>query len=243
MKRPVRAMVVGAVLLLPGSMLLARAGWVAAKGAVGGVLIDRALAATLADGVARAPWRWADMHPVARLRVPRLGVARPVLSNASGSAMAFGIGHVDGTSEPGAHGTCVLAGHRDSWAAFVFDLKAGDEVALDAPRAPRATAWSRRDRPARRRPRASRRRTRPARSGHLLAAARLAALAVALRRAVRAFDGCRYFDFWMTPHATRPPALPVGWVVKSSSLAWTITERPTTSLGLPSPTVQRSVRT
>ena len=132
MKRPVRAMVVGAVLLLPGSLLLARAGWVAAKGAVGCVLIDRALAATLADGVARAPWHSADMHPVARLRVPRLGVARPVLSNASGSAMAFGIGHVDGTAEPGAHGTCVLAGHRDSWAEFLFELKPGDEVTLDA---------------------------------------------------------------------------------------------------------------
>ena len=131
MKCPVRAIVVGAVLLLPGSMLLARAGWIAAKGAVGGVLIDRALTATLSDGVARVPWHGADMHPVARLRVPRLGIARPVLSNASGSAMAFGIGHVDGTAEPGARGTCVLAGHRDSWAAFVFDLKPGDEVAVD----------------------------------------------------------------------------------------------------------------
>src|SRR4029077_6740745 len=107
MKRSTRALVVGATLLVSGSLLLARAGWVAAKGAVGEVLIRRALAATLDDGVARPPWRWADMHPVARLSVPRLGLAEPVLSNATGPAMAFGIGRVN---------DFVLAGHRDSWA-------------------------------------------------------------------------------------------------------------------------------
>jgi sortase A len=73
------------------------------------------------------------MHPVARLTVTRLGVERPVLSNASGPALAFGIGHVDGTSAPGGRGNCVLAGHRDSWAEFLADLRTGDEVVVDVP--------------------------------------------------------------------------------------------------------------
>jgi len=136
MKRGRRAALVGAmlgaVLLLPGSFLLARASWVKAKGAVGEVLIHRALAATLKDGTVRRPWSWADMHPVARLTVPRLGIERPVLSNAAGPALAFGIGHVDGTAEPTADGNCVLAGHRDSWAAFLSDLRAADVVVVEA---------------------------------------------------------------------------------------------------------------
>jgi len=117
------ALLLGAALLLPGAALLARAGYVRAKGAAGVVLIDRTLAATLADGVERRPWPWADMHPVARLCVPRLAVERAVLSNASGSALAFGLGRVEGTS--------VVAGHRDSWAAFLEKLVPGDEVVLE----------------------------------------------------------------------------------------------------------------
>jgi sortase A len=131
MKRSTRAAFVAATLLLPGSFLLARAGWVKAKGAVGEVLIHRALAETLKDGKSRRPWASADMHPVARLTVPRLGIERPILSNASGPALAFGIGHIDGTAAPAARGNCVLAGHRDSWAAFLANLRVEDDVVVE----------------------------------------------------------------------------------------------------------------
>ncbi len=133
MRRTTRAALISALILLPGSFLVARAAWVKAKGELGEVLIGRALDATLKDGKARRPWSWADMHPVARVTVPRLGVERPVLSNATGSALAFGIGHVDGTAEPAAAGNCVLAGHRDSWAAFLKDVRVADEVVVETP--------------------------------------------------------------------------------------------------------------
>jgi sortase A len=137
MKRRRRAALAGAaigtILFLPGSFLLARAGWVRAKGAVGEVLIHRALAETLKDGTARRPWSWADMHPIARLTVPRLGIERPVLSNASGPALAFGIGHIDGTAGPAAAGNCVVAGHRDSWASFLDDLRVADDILVEVP--------------------------------------------------------------------------------------------------------------
>jgi len=131
--RRARAAFVAAALLLPGAWLVGRAAWVQAKGAVGEVLIHRALAATLEDGVARPPWSWADMHPVARLSIPRLSVERAVLSNASGAALAFGIGHVDGTARPGGPGNSVLAGHRDSWARFLGDLRVADDVVVETP--------------------------------------------------------------------------------------------------------------
>jgi sortase A len=48
--------------------------------------------------------------------------------------LAFGLGHVSGTARPGEDGTCVLAGHRDSWAAFLGALRPGDAVTITCPK-------------------------------------------------------------------------------------------------------------
>jgi sortase A len=119
--------------LVLGAVLLAEQGWLDAKAALAGILIDRAFAAHLEDRRVHRPWRWADTHPIARLAVPRLGVRRTVLEGSSGSSMAFGPGHVDGTAAPNRPGNCVLAGHRDSWFAFLGRLEIGDEVTLRTP--------------------------------------------------------------------------------------------------------------
>ena len=134
MTRASRAGLVGATLLVAGTLLLARSGWARAKGVVGEALIGRALDATLVDGRPRRPWSWADMHPIARLEVPRLHVERAILSNATGSALAFGVGHIEGTAAPGAPGNCALAGHRDAWAEFLKDLRPGDAIVVTIPR-------------------------------------------------------------------------------------------------------------
>ena len=70
------------------------------------------------------------MHPVAQLEVPRLGLLRTVLAGASGSSLAFGPGHIDGTAPPNAIGNCALAGHRDGSFAFLNDLRMGDDLIL-----------------------------------------------------------------------------------------------------------------
>ena len=70
------------------------------------------------------------MHPLAQLGVPRLGLLRTVLAGASGSSLAFGPGHVDGTAAPNATGNCALAGHRDGSFAFLNDLRVGDLLIL-----------------------------------------------------------------------------------------------------------------
>jgi sortase A len=88
--------------------------------------VGRALETCLADGSPHRPWPWADFHPVARLEVPRLNVDRPVLDGATGETLAFGLGRVEGQRT-------VLAGHRDSWARFLGDLRAGDVVVLHEP--------------------------------------------------------------------------------------------------------------
>ena len=125
MRRARWGLLLGAAILAPGLGLLARDGYVRVKGAAGVALIERSLAATLRDGRERPPWPWADMHPVARLTIPRLHVERAVLSNASGSALAFGLGRIPGTP--------IIAGHRDSRAAFLEAIEEGDEVVLRSP--------------------------------------------------------------------------------------------------------------
>lgn len=118
------------VVLMVGVGLLGRDVYLWGKGALAGRLIERAMAAHLDDGAGHRPWTWSDFEVVARLEAPRLGVSRPVLTGASGESLAFGLGHVDGTARPGVPGNTVLAGHRDSWAAFMADLRPGDTLRL-----------------------------------------------------------------------------------------------------------------
>jgi len=124
------AVVTGVILLGSGGALLGRQAYMEAKAILAERLIARAFEHHLQDGMPHRPWSWADMHPIARLEIDRIGVRRHVLTSASGSSMAFGVGHVDGTALPNSHGNCVLAGHRDTWAEFLGELRPGDRVRL-----------------------------------------------------------------------------------------------------------------
>jgi sortase A len=131
--RRVRWVKTAAALVLAGGVaLLARGAYVAVKGRVASVLIDTAWSARLRDGRPHPPWPWADFVPVARLQVPRLRIDRPILSDATGRTLAFGLGHLGGTAPPGVPGRCVVAGHRDSWAAFLRGLRRGDVMVVRA---------------------------------------------------------------------------------------------------------------
>lgn len=121
---------VSLVLAVSGVSLLGGQAYMRTKALAAALLIERAWAWHLIDGRPHRPWSWADTHPIARLEIPRLGVRRTVLEGASGSSLAFGLGHVSGTAFPGTPGNAAIAGHRDSWAAFLKDLRAGDEVRL-----------------------------------------------------------------------------------------------------------------
>lgn len=127
--RSIRIVVV-LLLLTGGGLLLCEQAWLAIKAHVAAEWIDDAFEAHLADGEPHRPWSWADTHPVARLEAPRLGIRRTVLSGATGSSLAFGPGHVHGSAPPNGAGNCVLAGHRDSWFAFLHHLRVGEEIRL-----------------------------------------------------------------------------------------------------------------
>ena len=108
-----------AILCVAGLVLLGQGVWIHAKALLAQVLLERAFAASLADGRPVKPWSWADTWPVARIEVPRLGKNVIVLHGASGQALAFGPGHLARTPVAGELGHAVYAAHRDTHSAFL----------------------------------------------------------------------------------------------------------------------------
>jgi sortase A len=105
-----------------------------AKAWLAPVLIDAAFRESVASGrTAVKPWPWADTWPVARLRVPALGIERLVLSGDSGSTLAFGPGHSRASAVPGSAGEVVIGGHRDTHFGFLRQLAVGHEILLALP--------------------------------------------------------------------------------------------------------------
>lgn len=121
-------MLPASLLLIAGLALVGQGGWIHAKALLAQHLLDRAFALTIAAGKPAKPWPWADTWPVARIEAPRLGESAIVLKGASGEALAFGPGHLDGTPRAGEAGTAVYAAHRDTHFAFLADMKEGDEI-------------------------------------------------------------------------------------------------------------------
>ena len=105
--------------------------YVPAKAVAAQVLLERAFTRSLADQRARRPWPWADMTPLARLSVQRLGVTRMVLDSGSGQALAFGPTLLPGGAAPGQPGTTIIAAHRDTHFRFLRELHQGDVVTLE----------------------------------------------------------------------------------------------------------------
>lgn len=118
----------GALLATLGLGLALEAAWIPAKAALAQVLLDQAFERTLREGRPVRPWPGADTEPVARLALA--GQSFIVLRGASGQALAFGPGHVEGTPEPGEPGTAVYAAHRDTQFAGLGRLAPGEFVTV-----------------------------------------------------------------------------------------------------------------
>lgn len=117
---------------MAGSLAFAvDAGWITAKAGLAQVLLERSWHRSDAAGVAPAPWPWADTRPVARLRMPALGIEQFVLAGDSGRTLAFGPGWSEASAAPGTRGLSVLSGHRDTHFAWLERLVPGDELELD----------------------------------------------------------------------------------------------------------------
>ena len=122
------------LLLALGTWQIAEASYIHVKAFVAQELIASSWKQARDGGVARRPWPWADMRPVARLTVPAHHVELFVLDNASPRALAFGPAHVNGTASPGGPGNVVMVAHRDTHFSFLRRLRADDEIDVETSR-------------------------------------------------------------------------------------------------------------
>jgi len=133
-----RALGVAIVMLASlGGWQLGHGVWIHVKAHLAQHLLQRAWARTVAGERDVKPWPWADTWPVARLKAPAHGVDVIVLAGVSGRTLAFGPGHAAGSAAPGAAGTAIVSGHRDTHFAFLARLRAGETLSMEVPgRAP-----------------------------------------------------------------------------------------------------------
>jgi sortase A len=118
--------------LLGAAGLAADAGWIHAKAWLAQQLLARSWEHSRSDGGRHRPWPWADTHPVARLRHAGLAVDQIVVAGDSGRSLAFGPGWAEASAAPGAPGTTVLGGHRDTHFGWLRRVRVGDLLELQS---------------------------------------------------------------------------------------------------------------
>lgn len=119
------------LIFLGGATLTARALYMHAKAELAGILIRKAWEQSLQSGESHAPWPWADTHPIARLRIPRLGYDEIVLEGATPRTLAFGPARLFSGARLGESGNLVLAGHRTSWFRPLETVTSGDIIEVE----------------------------------------------------------------------------------------------------------------
>ncbi|MGB0910292.1 MAG: class GN sortase [Nitrospirales bacterium] len=132
MRRVIRIAVLLTIFLV-GTWHTGHGAWIYIKAELAQHLLEHAWSKTRQDNQHAPPWPWADTWPIARLLVPRHDIDLFVLSQESGRTLAFGPGHVSSSAMPGAKGTTILNGHRDTHFAFLEYLQSGDTVIIEQP--------------------------------------------------------------------------------------------------------------
>ena len=116
--KKVLSVVIGTAIFL--SMLhVGKAMWIYGKAHLSYYLISSAWEETLNGGEQVKPWPWADTWPIAKLKVPKMGLSYFVLRGDSGRTLAFAPGHAVDSSEPGEPGVTLISGHRDTHFSFL----------------------------------------------------------------------------------------------------------------------------
>lgn len=67
---------------------------------------------------------------VGRIEISRLNIAVIILEGTSGKTLRHAVGHITGTSLPGATGNVGIAGHRDTFFRGLRDIRNDDQITL-----------------------------------------------------------------------------------------------------------------
>ena len=71
--------------------------------------------------------------PLARLKIPSVGLSAMVLEGSDETSLIRGIGHIEGTARPGEAGNVGLAGHRDSFFRSLSRIRRNSAIDLTTP--------------------------------------------------------------------------------------------------------------
>ena len=118
------------VCLIICGLSFANAFYIHAKAQLAQYLIADAWEQSISTRETIPPWSWADTWPVARIVSEQHNQDLYVLAGGSGTSLAFGPGHLDGTALPGEPGTSVVGGHRDTHFTFLSKLQAGELLSV-----------------------------------------------------------------------------------------------------------------
>lgn len=125
--------VLAAGVMAAGLLQFGQGVYIHAKAALAQVLLEHAWDRSLDGNKGSRPWAWADTWPVARLKVPALGIDQIVLDGESGNVLAFAPGRLKGSASAGMRGRVVISGHRDTHFRFLQDVVSGELLLLQLP--------------------------------------------------------------------------------------------------------------
>ena len=120
----------GCCLVVIGLIGIAKASMQPIKAIIGQHYLEVAWKESLKANKLSRPWRSADFYMIGELTVPKLNISRVILNNASGEAMAWGIGRVNSVQFSKNRKPIILAGHRDSHMQFMSKLNIGDKIEI-----------------------------------------------------------------------------------------------------------------
>jgi len=121
---------IGAILLALAIYFLASAFYIPAKAVIAQSLLQNAWQRTLAGEQNVKPWPWARTWPVARMKVPELGVDQIILGNDKGSSLAFAPGRQVKTFFDKSSGITMISAHRDTHFRFLKNMELGYHIFL-----------------------------------------------------------------------------------------------------------------
>jgi sortase A len=122
--------VLTAGVMAAGLLQFGHGAYIHAKAALAQLLLEHAWDRSLDGNKESRPWAWADTWPVARLKVPALGIDQIVLDGESGNVLAFAPGRLKGSALAGMRGRVVISGHRDTHFRFLQNVVSGELLLL-----------------------------------------------------------------------------------------------------------------
>ncbi len=110
--------------------LIAYSTWLPAKAWLAHYLITKSWQQSMQSKAPNQPWPWADTHPVAQMKVPRLQEELILLQGIDPTSLAFSAGVMHQYNNLINNKPFVVAGHRDSHFSFLQDIVMKDIISL-----------------------------------------------------------------------------------------------------------------